>query len=265
MKTQYPSLIAVLHRFAREAPEETVLSLLDEIVDFTYEGLCSLEPSDLEPSPYPRTVELFCRAVRSVCRSDQGMDPLSLKRLLPCLCAVVDKERDHERLELVWTGPKDSGLHLRRTDQALFEVIASAKHRLLVVSFAVYKVEEIARALREAVANGVDVAVVLEDLKEKNPVSQIVRDLDLNKVTFYHWPKEKRTPNSSGHQGAMHAKCAVADANLAFLSSANLTEFALSINMELGLLVRGGDMPREIEEHFRALVINHTLQVLQVD
>ena len=39
-----------------------------------------------------------------------------------------------------------------------------------------------------------------------------------------------------------------------FLSSANLTEQAFSINMELGVLVTGGKMPVEIEKHFDRLI-----------
>lgn len=30
---------------------------------------------------------------------------------------------------------------------------------------------------------------------------------------------------------------------IAFISSANLTEYALSLNMELGILVKGGNLP----------------------
>lgn len=39
-----------------------------------------------------------------------------------------------------------------------------------------------------------------------------------------------------------------------FLSSANLTEYAFTINMELGLLVTGGNLPGEVEQHFDRLV-----------
>jgi len=35
-----------------------------------------------------------------------------------------------------------------------------------------------------------------------------------------------------------------------FLSSANLTEYAFTINMELGVLVTGGHMPRQVQDHF---------------
>ena len=53
-----------------------------------------------------------------------------------------------------------------------------------------------------------------------------------------------------------HVACgqlAVADGRLPFLSSANLTEYAFSINMELGVLVTGGVHPVSVERQFQEL------------
>jgi phosphatidylserine/phosphatidylglycerophosphate/cardiolipin synthase-like enzyme len=60
----------------------------------------------------------------------------------------------------------------------------------------------------------------------------------------------------------MHAKCAVADRRLAFVTSANLTGAAMTDNMELGLVVRGGDVPKRISNHFDALIGTGTLKAL---
>jgi len=38
------------------------------------------------------------------------------------------------------------------------------------------------------------------------------------------------------------------------LSSANFTEYAFTINMELGLLVTGGKLPAQVERHFERLI-----------
>ena len=46
----------------------------------------------------------------------------------------------------------------------------------------------------------------------------------------------------------------VADGNHLFLSSANLTDYALTINMELGLLMRGGRLPGQVERHVQQLI-----------
>ena len=51
----------------------------------------------------------------------------------------------------------------------------------------------------------------------------------------------------------MHAKGVVVDESAAFVTSANLTGHALDENMELGVLVRGGAVPRRLASHFRSL------------
>ncbi len=57
----------------------------------------------------------------------------------------------------------------------------------------------------------------------------------------------------------MHAKCAVADVSALLVSSANLTQYALNLNMELGLLVRGGDLPGRVVGHLRQLIEENIL------
>ena len=37
------------------------------------------------------------------------------------------------------------------------------------------------------------------------------------------------------------------------LSSANLTGYAMTLNMEMGLLVRGGPLPVQVESHLEQL------------
>ena len=43
------------------------------------------------------------------------------------------------------------------------------------------------------------------------------------------------------------------------LSSANLTKYAFSLNMELGVLINGGSGPRQIEVVFESLIADGTL------
>jgi phosphatidylserine/phosphatidylglycerophosphate/cardiolipin synthase-like enzyme len=44
-----------------------------------------------------------------------------------------------------------------------------------------------------------------------------------------------------------------------FLSSANFTEYAFTINMELGLLVTGGKLPGQVERQFERLITTRQL------
>ena len=79
-------------------------------------------------------------------------------------------------------------------------------------------------------------------------------------MTVYEWPLAKRPRTDQGQHGLLHVKCAVADGEWLFLSSANLTQQAFTINMELGMLVRGGTMPGRVEKQFEQLIKSGQLQ-----
>ena len=72
--------------------------------------------------------------------------------------------------------------------------------------------------------------------------------------TLYFWPKDRRERDPNGKVGILHVKCVVADGRWLFLSSANLTEYAFSINMELGVLITGGEHPLIVERQFQQLI-----------
>lgn len=51
----------------------------------------------------------------------------------------------------------------------------------------------------------------------------------------------------------MHAKLAIADETVLFVSSANLTQAGIGKNIEAGILVHGGPVPARAAEHIRQL------------
>jgi len=67
----------------------------------------------------------------------------------------------------------------------------------------------------------------------------------------------------AGNQGLMHAKCAIADRECLFLTSANLSGNAMAINMELGVCIHGGPLPEQVERHFDDLLARGDLQVFE--
>ena len=71
---------------------------------------------------------------------------------------------------------------------------------------------------------------------------------------LFVWPLDQRPVSPSGHHGSLHAKVAVADGRALLISSANLTEFAMTLNMEMGMLVWGGEWPARVEQHFDRLM-----------
>jgi phosphatidylserine/phosphatidylglycerophosphate/cardiolipin synthase-like enzyme len=77
-------------------------------------------------------------------------------------------------------------------------------------------------------------------------------------VTFWMWPAEQR-PELPAGRAALHAKAAVADVHTALVTSANLTGHGINENMELGLVVRGGPVPRRLAAYFLQLMDDRVL------
>ena len=161
------------------------------------------------------------------------------------------------QVELVWTGPTSSMI-FRRTDQALLQLIRAANHSLLLVTFAAYKIPLLLDALRQAIERGVRVRFVAESAESSGgkvafDAATALHDL-AEQIEFYVWPREKRERDVEGHFGSLHAKCALADEELLLVSSANMTDHALSLNIEMGTLVYGGRLPIQVCEHFDYLI-----------
>ena len=167
--------------------------------------------------------------------------------------------RENQGLAVVWTGPTATGGSFRRTDQALLQLIDAARRELWLVSFAGYKLPAVRNALIAAVERDVVVRMIIESPEASQGKVTFSALEGLGKrladvATVYIWPLDKREKNDKGHHGSLHVKCALADDAHLLVSSANLTDFAMSLNMELGLLVRGGDLPSQIGRHFRWLI-----------
>ena len=71
---------------------------------------------------------------------------------------------------------------------------------------------------------------------------------------------DPRAVDLEGPGGVLHAKVALADGEAALVTSANVTGGALERNMELGLLVRGGPIPRDLLAHFDELMTTGELE-----
>ncbi|MAL96782.1 MAG: phospholipase [Haliea sp.] len=167
---------------------------------------------------------------------------------------VHAKNTAAQSTELVWTGPTTPYVSARRTEQALLQVINSAKHTLFVTSFVAYEVSSIVKGLNAANDRGVAISMLLELSEEHggsisfDAISQMKALVPAAKL--YAW----RDKGESFTNGRVHAKVAVADDHTCFITSANLTGFAMERNMEAGLLHTGGHIPRLLGEHLRALV-----------
>lgn len=160
-------------------------------------------------------------------------------------------------IELVWTGPNTGLIPTRRTEQVLLEVIDSAASDLFLVSYVFFRASSVVEALNNAVQRGVRVRILLESSAEQGGALRGDSARALAEAApgamVYAWDPTQRKHEGEGLSASVHAKCAVADGKLAFVTSANLTSAALERNMELGLLIRGGTVPDRLRAHLEAL------------
>jgi cardiolipin synthase A/B len=165
----------------------------------------------------------------------------------------------HQSTELVWTGPTTPFVSARRTEQALLQVIGAAKQTLFVTSFVAYDISTIVKALNDASIRGVSITMLLESSQDHGgsisfDVFGKMRTL-VPSAQLYAWC-ERAAPFADGR---VHAKIAVADIDVCFITSANLTGHAMEQNMEAGVLISGGQIPRLLHEHLQALVDTKTV------
>ncbi len=179
---------------------------------------------------------------------------------------AAEQRRREQNLELVWTGPASNVIPVRQTGQVLLDLIGSARRSLLVVSYAVFRIPKIRQALIEAAGRSVRIRIVLDlattaDIQGYNPLRAVGDDVIACSEVLY-WPEEQRIADADGRRGSLHVKCLVADGERMFLSSANLTDQALRLNMELGVTVTGTQHPANVESHFAELLARGVLMRL---
>lgn len=191
--------------------------------------------------------------------NDIQVNAASLSLALRSAIPSLESQDEGTALELVWSGPSKPFSTIRRTDQALADIIAESQQSILIVSFAVYKVPGIMSSLREAVDRGVSVKIIIETEKDSHGRLKAdglheVLNSGIRVADVYVWPESERPSNEKGYKGVLHAKCSVADSRVALVSSANLTEAAMDLNMEMGIVVRGSEIPSIIHDHFNSLI-----------
>lgn len=183
-----------------------------------------------------------------------SVGPIELASMLLAASHAFENISTRQSTELVWTGPTTPFVSARRTEQALLQVINAAKQTLFVTSFVAYDVSTIVKALNEASARGVSISMLLESSQDHGGSISFdaigkIKALVPN-AHLYTW----RDQGVIFSDGRVHAKVAVADRHTCFVTSANLTGFAMERNMEAGLLLSGGNIPQMLEEHLCALV-----------
>jgi phosphatidylserine/phosphatidylglycerophosphate/cardiolipin synthase-like enzyme len=228
-------------------------------------------------------------SVRSVLGGAEGCDEvvqalLELERLGisgPAAAALIRAiERTSARAvkpDLVWSGPEVAGLHARDTRRVYEELLGSAERYVWASTYAFFdgpKAFEVL-ARRMDARSELRVTLLLNIQRKRGdttPAEQLVRRF-ADRFWTTDWPGSSRPSvfydpralEMDGPGGVLHAKAVVADDEVVFVTSANLTEAALERNIELGLLVRDRALAASVSGHFRALIDRGLLRPLPME
>lgn len=259
MSDAQQKLITVAVQLAERLPAGTIQSLASAFVGAPAGEWEALRYRAFQVVPQPEARSLLGGFLATWSANASGVTPDEAALILRTAAVTARTMREAQSVELVWTGPLVGSVSMRRTDQALLQVINSAKQTLLIVSFAVYKIPAIAAALVRAAGRGVSIRICVEapepsGQKMAYDTIKALGDDVAQYAIIYVWPSDKRPADGNGRTGVLHAKCAVADDRLLFVSSANLTDHALNLNIELGTLIYGGSAPGVVGAQFSRLV-----------
>jgi phosphatidylserine/phosphatidylglycerophosphate/cardiolipin synthase-like enzyme len=160
--------------------------------------------------------------------------------------------------EIIWTGPTNDRYPVRRIDQVLYDLIATAQKRIVLITFAAHRIPHLCEHLARAVERSLELTLIVESEGESegqltSDAIRAFRGVPASRMRLYYWPLAQRERNQAGRPGKLHAKCAVVD-DVALVGSANLTDDAFNRNMELGLLVKEPLVVSTLIKHFDELI-----------
>jgi cardiolipin synthase len=165
-------------------------------------------------------------------------------------------------------------LHARDTRRVYEELLGSAKRSIWASTYAFFDgpkaFEALARRMESRPA--LDVTLLLNIQRKRGDTTasdQVVRRF-ADHFWKTDWPGsshprvfyDPRALDPEGPGGVLHAKAVVADDEVVFVTSANLTEAALDRNIELGVLIRDRAFALSIGGYFRSLIDRDLLKPL---
>ena len=239
-------------KIALELHSNTVAELAEDIsCTKSFEDFCSLARTHNNQIYQDAIMRL-----RESWKDYKDVSPIVVAAGLRAALETAALKEKQESLDLVWTGPNTGLVPCIYTEQVLIEVITAAKDRVFLVSFVGYDIGTVRNALNTAAERHVRIDILLESSVDEGGKLNIdsigTYKGSIPSAHVYTWhPSDVST---SKWNGVVHAKCAVSDGQLAFVTSANLSRAAMERNMELGVLVRGGSLPEKLDRHLAALV-----------
>lgn len=256
-------LITALDNLIRKAPATWLASACEALRDFPASAAAEFV---LQRLPATNNADLAFLVTDTIRHTVGVMSWEALSWALQTTHASYQRTQAEQRTELLWSGPSPANkIPARRIDQTLYDLIAAAKHEILLVTFAAAKIERLTGELLKAIQRRVKVRLVLEFTETSegqltfDALKAFPGDL-IASAEIFHWPASKRERNQAGKPGKLHAKLAIID-GVALVSSANLTDDAFNRNLELGVLVHDPRFVSNSKDHVESLVADGLFQI----
>lgn len=197
----------------------------------------------------------------------ESLAPVHMALLLDIAADAAEaRSRGAISADLVWTGPESSASHSRDTAVVVEELFANAQRQVLVSSFVVQQGAVVFKPLAARMGQVPNLKVrlflhVARGWKDTRDESELLREFATRFVEQWPWPQrpeiyyDPRTVSIDRAETATwHAKCVLIDEDLAFVTSANFTEWAQQRNVEAGVLIRSQHFAGQLLQQFEGLV-----------
>lgn len=206
----------------------------------------------------PHSTAKYQRIMQMLEGAPNDLPRAAIATMLAAAHRAAVKGRSEIKADLVLTGPTTNLVRMRTSEQVALEVIRGASRRVILMSYIVFLPDSLRTAIVEARARGVEVILCVDSPgfgtleSGRNQIAALARSL-AGVAVVYEWPRENR-PTENGTAASLHAKCVIADSTRIFIGSANLTEHAFHVNLEMGVLLSGGSHAADVENYFDEMI-----------
>lgn len=181
------------------------------------------------------------------------------------------QQYEHDRIQMVWTGPDQDGPSARDTGVVARELLSQASRSLLITTFSISRDSTTFEPVIEAMERNpaLDVTLVLHvemsrhSLFGEKAATAFAHDFW---VTRWPWPRRPKAyfdprgvAENPMDRALQHAKCIVADLERVFITSSNYTESGHLRNIELGMVLCDERLAVRVDRQFRSLIAKKLL------